>query len=223
MAELRQGRKSGVRKGPARRRRGRPSVSDVAEIDRLILDVALDLFLRHGFGLTSMAMIINAAGISKTTLYARYPTKPDLFRAIVQRTVEQVGNITPEVGETVNLDLVDGLIAFGTSAIRIGWTGVWPFYERLVYGEGPRFPELATPIDDRINSAIVTVSRFIGECAERDGVRCTDPEAVARSYVMALRGYYLETLLSVREPGEEEILDFVAALVRTLVGGRAAW
>ena len=57
-----------------------------------MLDVALREFLQLGYGSTSMTRIVQAAGVSKTTLYSRYPSKEDLFRAIIY---EQIDRLSP--------------------------------------------------------------------------------------------------------------------------------
>ena len=222
MAKPGQSRKSGARPDPVRRPRGRPSAKAAAEIDRQILDVALELFLRHGFGQTSMAMIIRTAGISKTTLYSRYPSKADLFRAIVWRTVAETRNLALEPERAMDLDLVEGLNVFGRAAIAISWKGNWPSYERLVHAEGLRFPELGLALSDRVSNGIVTVTRFLRDCAARDGEDIPDPENIARTYIMALRGYYSDSLLSSTQPPEEDTAQFVEGLVRSLFPERVA-
>src|SRR5690554_7118599 len=48
-----------------------------------ILDAATELFLRDGYGATSIDSILEVAGGSKATLYNYFPTKDDLFRAVI--------------------------------------------------------------------------------------------------------------------------------------------
>jgi TetR/AcrR family transcriptional repressor of mexJK operon len=63
-------------------KRGRP----VDETKRdAILDVATKLFMAKGFHATSMDDIAHDAGMSKLTLYRRFPDKQSLFRAVVER------------------------------------------------------------------------------------------------------------------------------------------
>jgi AcrR family transcriptional regulator len=74
------------------RTRGRPSLDQAAKIDLEVLLAARKLFFAHGYERTSMAMIIKAAGVSKTTLYARYANKADLFKATVVYTLDRIGS-----------------------------------------------------------------------------------------------------------------------------------
>jgi TetR/AcrR family transcriptional repressor of mexJK operon len=205
------------------RARGRPSPEEAAQIDREILNAARDLFFRQGFERTSMAMIIRAAGVSKTTLYSRYPTKAELFQATVTFTVERIANSTLSTAERHTRELAEGLELFGCDALKISLSPLWQNYERLVFTEGPRFPELAEAVAARADIGIQNISRFIAECAERDRIPCRDPVAVGTVYVMALRGFYTSALSRVRRPNPEECRQFVRAMVATLLAGRDNW
>jgi AcrR family transcriptional regulator len=52
-----------------------------------ILDAAADLFLEVGYEQTSIDAILLRSGGSKSTLYAYFPTKQDLFRAVIDSVV----------------------------------------------------------------------------------------------------------------------------------------
>jgi AcrR family transcriptional regulator len=67
------------RRGP-----GRPSLSNEE-----LLDKALDLFLEQGFERTSIDAITAAAGVAKRTVYQRYGDKDSLFKAALQRAIEE--------------------------------------------------------------------------------------------------------------------------------------
>lgn len=50
-----------------------------------ILDVATRLFRRHGYEGTSMEMIARAARVTRPVVYTCYPSKRELFRALLDR------------------------------------------------------------------------------------------------------------------------------------------
>lgn len=205
--------RAGRTPGGATRTRGRPSPEAAAQIDREILQTARALFFEHGFESTSMAMIVKAAGVSKTTLYARYATKAELFRESLDLTVSLIENGQLASGRRETQDLVGGLMAFGRDAIMISRSPLWTNYERMVFAEGQRFPELAEVVAQRIDAGIQTVTDFIVEAAPREGIVCDDPEGLATSYVMALRGYYTAAVLRGVVPTVEECDHFVGKLV----------
>src|SRR5579863_6357200 len=72
-----------------RRGAGRPTIEQVAARREELLDAALDLFLEHGFELTTIEMIAARISMTKRTVYARYADKASLFRGAVQRAVER--------------------------------------------------------------------------------------------------------------------------------------
>jgi AcrR family transcriptional regulator len=51
----------------------------------LVLDAALPLFAEHGYDAVSMQAIADAAAVSKPVLYSCFPSKEDLFEALVRR------------------------------------------------------------------------------------------------------------------------------------------
>jgi len=67
-----------LRQGP-----GRPTLTNEE-----LLDKALDLFLEKGFERTTIDAITASAGMAKRTVYLRYSDKTALFKAALQRAIE---------------------------------------------------------------------------------------------------------------------------------------
>jgi AcrR family transcriptional regulator len=63
---------------------GRPTLSNEA-----LLDKALEIFLDKGFERTSIDAITAAAGVAKRTVYLRYEDKTALFKAALERAIEE--------------------------------------------------------------------------------------------------------------------------------------
>ncbi|RMD98537.1 MAG: TetR/AcrR family transcriptional regulator, partial [Deltaproteobacteria bacterium] len=77
-------RKEGAKKG-AERRRGRKGERRREQI----LDIAVEIFARHGYERTSIGMICEEAGIARGTLYQYFENKQDLFHALLDRFVQK--------------------------------------------------------------------------------------------------------------------------------------
>lgn len=60
------------------RKKGRPSLADARELDRNVLAAALQVLIEKGENATMQA-VAEAAGVSRKTLYARFPNKSVLF------------------------------------------------------------------------------------------------------------------------------------------------
>lgn len=60
------------------RKKGRPNLADAKELDRTVLAAALQVLIEKGESATMQA-VAEAAGVSRKTLYARFPNKSVLF------------------------------------------------------------------------------------------------------------------------------------------------
>lgn len=57
------------------------------ETKQLLVVTAFDLFIEHGFTNVSMEQVARSAGVSRSTLYRRFPTKEDLVLEVPTRWV----------------------------------------------------------------------------------------------------------------------------------------
>jgi AcrR family transcriptional regulator len=101
-----------------------------------VLDAALDLFLEHGYEGTSMEAVAGSAGVTKPVVYACFPGKDELFRALLAREEQRI--LAEIQGAFANSDLSDP-----ESALTEGFTGFLravaesPDVYRLIFlGEG---------------------------------------------------------------------------------------
>ena len=138
---------------PARRKRaprrgGRPSRAAAEQLGETILDAATELFLRDGYGVTSIEAIARRARISKRTFYSRFQDKAELFGAVVHRVVERLrppGDATLFEGRS----LAEILVRLAAVILRAVLTPEALALHRLVVAEALRFPELATMTTER--------------------------------------------------------------------------
>jgi AcrR family transcriptional regulator len=107
----------------------------------MVLDAALGLIARRGYGGVSMNEIADAAGVTKPVLYDCFASKEDLFSALLEREVERVSlnliastRLTAEPGDGQAM-LEEGLRIF------FGGVRAQPDSYRIVYasphGSGP--------------------------------------------------------------------------------------
>jgi AcrR family transcriptional regulator len=84
----------------------------------LVLDAAFELLLERGYEGTSMDAIAAAAGVTKPVVYACFPSKEELFKALMQReearVLTEVQDALPEASDLDDPErtLIDGLTAF---------------------------------------------------------------------------------------------------------------
>src|SRR5690606_33376975 len=63
---------------------------------KAILDAATDLFLEFGYDRTSLAQVAARAGVSKATLFKQFPTKAELFEAMVLAAGGAAGEVADD-------------------------------------------------------------------------------------------------------------------------------
>ena len=216
---MEQGRPAIGEQAHSRSRRGRPTISQAARIDQTIITVARTLFLSQGYAVTSMEAVAAKAGVSKGTLYARYASKSDLFRAIAADRLKAWSLLAPgpdmeECGlkERLLRRAINVLNGMDMPEVRA--------FERLLTAESVRFPELARDFYDRGFHAVVDSVR--ADLCTAAGARAEqamlDPLAVAKIFAAALIGWY-RIEASTREVSESERLAFAARLVALCLAG----
>lgn len=78
-----------------------------ALVDPAILEAALDLLIEFGYNGTSMEAVAARAGVAKTTVYRRWPTKDDLIIDALSRIKGEVVEPPPGTVRTQLLFLID--------------------------------------------------------------------------------------------------------------------
>jgi len=207
----------------ARRSRGRPKLEDVAAIESKLLAVGFKEFVRSGYGGASINAIVKAAHMSKTTVYQRFSSKEELFRAIIR---QQIDRLAPRLALSLSGEangLVRGLMSFANRALEASLKGDLLEVNRLVYSESSRFPELAKAAADASKVGIQQIAEFIRQCASADGVPCRNPEAAAEVFVHMLRGWYANVMLTNRKISKLARENWVENSVHCLVSARQDW
>jgi AcrR family transcriptional regulator len=108
-----------------------------------VLDAALDQFARNGFAATRMDDIAKAAGLSKAAIYLYFPSKEDVFKALVETRIVVLRDRIANVAEDLMDNPIDGL----RQAVRLwGQSNADPRISaiaRIILAESARFPDLA--------------------------------------------------------------------------------
>ena len=167
-----------------------------------IAAAALEVFAERGFAGARMEEIARRAGVTKGTVYLYFPSKEDLFRAVVRESI--VPGV--EIGER----LVSEFEGDSAALLReLVWRW-WEFMEdprvqlvpKLIQSESANFPELATfyvtEVVQRVRRLFAAVIR---RGVERGEFREVDPVLAARLAVAPLHNAvaYRRSLLAYDE------------------------
>jgi TetR/AcrR family transcriptional regulator len=108
-----------------------------------LLDAALDLFVEKGFAATRSEEVAARAGVSKGTLFLYFPTKEELFKAVVRENISgrfQQWNEEFQSFEGATADMVRYCMKMWWE--RLGATRASGI-TKLIISEARNFPELA--------------------------------------------------------------------------------
>jgi AcrR family transcriptional regulator len=199
-------------------------LEDAQLLEAQLIVAARDAFMAHGYGAISMAALARGAGVSKTTLYAKFPTKAALFRAIIdQQLAEAYGAVDAANDEASESSLASRLRHLAEQTVLLASQPENVSLNRLIDWEAPRFPELAEVVQARARISIEHIASYIREFAARDGISCRDPEGAAELFNFTVRGLYYEIRTGVRSAVPEEIRAKIEKIVAAFLASRPLW
>ena len=129
---------------------------------RAVLNAARDIFLANGFAGATTDMIHQAAGVSKSTMYAHYPNKEALFVAVVEAECEQFLRTVRQPNLTEER-LADILNSMAQAYLKIVLSTDGLALYRMIAAEAPRFPELGRRF---YLAGPATINRIVAERLE---------------------------------------------------------
>lgn len=109
-----------------------------------LLEAALQLFLENGYAGTRVEAVAARAGVSKGTLFLYFPSKQDLFKAVVRENISgRYGQWHQEMQSFTGSSAELLVYAYEVWWHRIGNTPAGGI-SKLMMGEADHFPELVS-------------------------------------------------------------------------------
>ena len=169
-----------------------------------ILEVATELFLKVGYEQTSIDAILLRSGGSKSTLYAYFPTKEDLFRSVIDDVVAN-SDLATSLDISANARAV--LTEFAVNRQRVVLSPRHRAVVGLVIAERDRFPDLAQIYCERgpqrSSRQLVT---YMEALRNREILGIDDAEEAAEFFIGMLFQRWLKHLYYVSTPPPTEAL-----------------
>lgn len=177
------------------RRRGRPTKRVAAGLGDTILEIALRQFLDAGFSATSMDAVAAEAGVSKRTLYDRFPSKTLLFEAALHRqaALDQESLRQFEIGsEPFEARLRE--VAEWLAERLLGPRNIALY--RLLAAEARHGSELSYFSEEEVMKPIIeALSSIFAQAVERGEVAALAPEFLANQFLQAICGQHIRKRL----------------------------
>lgn len=189
-----------------------------AEKRALILRAATDLFSELGYDKTSLARVAERAGVSTATMFKQFPTKADLFEAIVLRfwAADPDADVTPPVPGDPSAALRMLGARYAELLRRPGMAGL----HRMVIAEAPRFPELARVQFDLGKEPFFELVRDYIETESSHGrLQATDAVRATTEFLGMISNFVLwpQLLLVEWSPTDQAIAETVESAVQTFL------
>ncbi len=127
-----------------------------------LIAAALDLFVERGFAATRVEDVAVRAGVSKGTLFLYFPTKAELFKAVVRESI--VGRLTEFSRDT------DAFVGPTGELVAIAMTAWWENVastkaggiSKLMMSEAGNFPDLAKfYVDEVVTPSCALIERIV--------------------------------------------------------------
>ncbi len=170
----------------------RPKASEARDTRTEILDVALELFADKGFYGVSIRDVARATGVGVSALYHHFPSKEELFEAVVfgdarvgSKPTLGPGEPPPFTGDADELNvylekiMVHAMERFATSRERKRF--------RIFLSDGPRLAlDGKMNLFDRMLGARKPMIDLMAHLMDRNLVRRADPELTALGFIAPL-------------------------------------
>src|SRR5262245_2819620 len=158
-----------------------------------MLTAATELFLRDGYDQTSIDAILVRSGGSKATLYAYFPTKEDLFRAVIDGVLVYSSHPTLDTAREPRSMLAE----FAVDRLHVIFSTRHREVLRLIIAERERFPELARLYYERgPQRGHRMLVDYLSALKRDDVLAIDDAEEAAEFFIgMLMHRWYKELLL----------------------------
>lgn len=205
---------------PPRPRAGRPTREQAEARHEELLDRALDHFLDKGFEQATIEAIAADVGMTKRTVYTRYPDKASLFRAAVHRAIERYSIPEDRIHATDVGDLAQTLTNIAMLRIDLVASPQGLKLQRIIQTESYRFPDIFT--DSYEIGALPTI-RFMARLLAREtaagNLAIDDPIAAANAFMSMVVSGPVRFILAASPLPPEELDKRVAFGVRLFLDG----
>ena len=189
-----------------------------------IIQIARSVFVSDGYAAASMSCIAARVGGSKATLYNYFPSKEDLFRAVVQDGCEQISTLLDEV-RLEGGDFRTVLCKFAARFLSLLLADDFIGMHRMIAAETGRFPELGrTFFESGPKQSVRRVGTYFAAQIDQGELRHEDPEMMAQYFIdLCLSGIHTRRVWNVVPmPLPEEIEAHVARAVSVFMAAFGA-
>lgn len=195
----------------------------------VVLDAAVELLMLNGYDGTSMDAVAAQAGVSKTTVYAHYADKLELFKAVLHHGSTELGQRLHELrqrGGEAGGSAEDRLVRALVAASRAGAGAEAIAYFRVMIAELNRrreiqdaFTTIAADMPD-VSDIVSIIAQLLVDYGAEHAFEVDRPEAHAAMLLrMTASGIEFDQLISDFDLSDEMLEAHVDYIVRVFLRG----
>lgn len=186
----------------------------------LLLTVAQQLFA-VGFERTTMDAVALAATVSKTTLYAYFPGKAELFTAVCEDKAAGLRASFESIGARTELTIEQRLALIGEQCLRLLVARENLALFRVLIAESAAFPTLCQRVVNATRlPTLATMSALIERAVAAGELVCDNCGEAAEFFLAMVQGaHHVRSLLDPHaRPDLKHIRNHVKLCVRAFIG-----
>lgn len=200
---------------------GRPPTAALASRMRRLIAIAGDEFVAQGFSKASISRIAQEAGVSKKTIYARFPSKDALFLAVIEGLITGARDDVLDGMPTMRGAPEQVLTRFGMRIARDFTSPRVVAIYRLIVSEADRFPQLGEIFTTTMEIMRSTLATYLRQEVDAGNLAIADPVAASRQFGMLAYGELRERTLLGETVTEAMITATVGRAVALFLAGYA--
>jgi TetR/AcrR family transcriptional repressor of mexJK operon len=183
--------------------------------------VASDEFVHRGYADASVSRIATVAGVSKKTIYARYPSKDALLMAVASELATRYYEDVATAMSSTNGEPEQVLTRFGAAVARTWISTEAIGVYRLFVAEATRFPQFASMYRDAMERFRTTLALYLQDQCDIGILDIEDVDAASHQFGMLTYGPIREMALLCEPVSDEDISSTVRHAVRVFLAGYA--
>lgn len=195
------------------RPRGRPPVISREQL----LEIAREVFLEFGIRATT-AEVAARARVAEGTIFLRFKSKVDLFRAAMQFDPDQALLFVEELpGRAGSKDLRATLLDFAEEFLRLGRVAVPVMMMSWSNPEQPNCLERTPERAQRYGRVVAALRRFFELELGSGRLREAEPEVLARMLMGSLHHFVMGEVFAEGHVGKLSAAEYAAGVVDVLL------
>ena len=185
-----------------------------------ILDAAFEEFVANGFAATRIEDIADRIGVTKGTIYVYFPTKEELFAAMIDHISVPLGDLLRDSG-----DLKGTCVERLQSLLLLFYEKVSndrPSRElmRIVISEGSRFPQVIQAHHDKLIDPLLLLTQSLLDEGVAAGEFRNAPAALAPVIVAPIMSKMIEMLIFGHKR-DDDLPSYIKAHLDLVMNGLA--